>query len=96
MGRFDVRELWSLDQDIAEDIIRVFAFLEASPNLYPDTLGYDSDFAEIIAAHRGHLSPQSRLTEMYVSSIGVCPASGRSTHLQQECLEAPKWLPTGD
>lgn len=52
MGKFDVRELWSLDEQIATDIVAVFNFIANHCNVYPDSLGYEDEFKYVIALHR--------------------------------------------
>jgi hypothetical protein len=51
-GKFDIRGIWSLDDDIAEDMVRMFSFMSAHPGIYPDRLGYETDFKQIIRRHR--------------------------------------------
>lgn len=45
-GGFDLVELWSVDQEIAVDMLVVFALI-ASSHRYPDSLGYKKDFEAI-------------------------------------------------
>jgi len=47
-GGFDLREAWGCDSSIAEDMIIVFGLIVRLQK-YPDTLGYESDFAQIVA-----------------------------------------------
>lgn len=53
-GGFDFTTMWSCDDEIVEDMIAVFAYL-ARNNRYPDTLGFEADFAVIIREWRPEL-----------------------------------------
>ena len=53
-GGFDFTTMWGCDEDISEDMIVVFAYV-ARNNRYPDTLGFEADFADIIHARRPEL-----------------------------------------
>lgn len=46
-GGFDFTTMWGCDEEIVEDMIAVFAYV-ARNNRYPDTLGFEADFAAII------------------------------------------------
>ena len=48
-GGFDLTDLWGVDDDIAADMIAVFAFLPQCHH-YPDTLGYTRQFQAIVQA----------------------------------------------
>jgi hypothetical protein len=54
-GGFDLTTLWSVDPDIAVDMITVFALI-ARVNSYPDSLGYEVDFKAIIQTWRPELA----------------------------------------
>ena len=54
-GGFDFTTVWGCDQAITEDMITIFAFI-ARNNSYPDSLGFESDFAMIIREWRPELS----------------------------------------
>ncbi|MGM4990514.1 DUF7673 family protein [Tardiphaga sp. 841_E9_N1_2] len=55
-GAFDLTALWGVDEHIVDDVIAVFNFIAQHPRCYPDMLGYDADFSEIIAQHRPELA----------------------------------------
>lgn len=50
-GGFDLTDLWGVDQEIAHDMVTVFAMLPGCQH-YPDTLGYEKDFNAIIRQWR--------------------------------------------
>ena len=50
-GAFDLTHLWGVDDAIAADMVKVFAFVAAT-HKYPDTLGYKDDFEAIVRAWR--------------------------------------------
>lgn len=50
-GGFDLTDAWSVDADIAADMLRVFAWI-ARCRSYPDTLGYGQPFEAIVRAWR--------------------------------------------
>jgi hypothetical protein len=52
-GGFDLTEIWAVDQDIAADMVAVFATIARSHH-YPDTLGYGARFDQLVrSAYRG-------------------------------------------
>jgi hypothetical protein len=53
-GGFDFTTMWGCDEAIVEDMITVFAFV-ARNNSYPDSLGFEADFAIIIREWRPEL-----------------------------------------
>lgn len=53
-GGFDFTTMWGCDEGIVEDMIVVFAYV-ARNNRYPDTLGFETDFATIIREWRPEL-----------------------------------------
>lgn len=53
-GGFDFTKMWGCDEEISEDMIVVFAYV-ARNSRYPDTLGFEADFAGIIRAWRPEL-----------------------------------------
>lgn len=53
-GGFDFTTMWGCDDEIAEDMITVFAFV-ARNRIYPDKLGFEADFATIIKEWRPEL-----------------------------------------
>ena len=53
-GGFDFTTMWGCDEEISEDMIVVFAYV-ARNNRYPDTLGFEEDFAAIIHEWRPEL-----------------------------------------
>lgn len=61
-GGFDLTELWGVDPGAAADIVTVFAFI-ATHHVYPDALGYESDFKQIISSWRPGLMEVASLTE---------------------------------
>jgi hypothetical protein len=58
-GGFDLTELWSVDQEIAQDMIMVCRVI-AAVHCYPDTLGYKKDFEEIWERWRGSAEAKSQ------------------------------------
>lgn len=54
-GKFDLTELWGVDDVIAADMVTVFG-LVANCHKYPDKLGYETDFTLIVKAWRPELS----------------------------------------
>ena len=50
-GGFDLTDLWNVDRSIAQDMLTIFGLLIHSM-IYPDTLGYGSDFNALIRAWR--------------------------------------------
>lgn len=53
-GGFDFTTMWGCDEEIVEDMIVIFAYV-ARNNRYPDTLGFETDFAAIIHEWRPEL-----------------------------------------
>lgn len=53
-GKFDLTDLWGVDDVIAADMVSVFS-LVANCHKYPDKLGYEKDFVEIVKAWRPDL-----------------------------------------
>lgn len=53
-GGFDLTDLWAVDQDIAQDMVTVFALLPGCRH-YPDALGYEKDFNAVIRQWRPNL-----------------------------------------
>ncbi len=53
-GGYDITTAWGLDDNIVQDVITVFA-LAARSNSYPDTLGYEEDFKQVVRAWRPEL-----------------------------------------
>lgn len=51
-GGFDLTDLWNVDRAIASDMIAVFTLL-AQYRHYPDALGLELDFHQIIKQWRG-------------------------------------------
>jgi len=49
--RFNLVEAWGLDRDLANDLITVFELIVRC-HQYPDTLGYEDDFAKIVRLWR--------------------------------------------
>jgi hypothetical protein len=54
-GGFDLTDTWTVDGDIAADMVTVFAFL-VMRRQYPDTLGYGQQFAALVHAWRPALT----------------------------------------
>ena len=50
-GGFDLTDVWSVDTEIALDMLRVFA-LVAERHQYPDNMGYGRQFEDIVRAWR--------------------------------------------
>ena len=53
-GGFGITTAWGLDEDIAEDVITVFA-AAVRCNQYPDTLGYGPQFEAVVRSWRPEL-----------------------------------------
>lgn len=53
-GAFDLTTCWGLDDEIVRDVVRVFAWV-AQHNVYPDALGYGSQFEAIVREWRPEL-----------------------------------------
>jgi hypothetical protein len=53
-GGFDHADLWGLDEEIAQDMVTVFAYI-ARANKYPDALGYGTEFQSIERGWRPEL-----------------------------------------
>jgi hypothetical protein len=51
-GRFDMIDMWGLDDDIRPAMVEVFKFISTHQR-YPDTLGYADDFDFIWQIWRG-------------------------------------------
>ncbi|MBA2672983.1 MAG: hypothetical protein H0U68_04775 [Ramlibacter sp.] len=54
-GAWDITDVWSLDPAITEDIFTVLGFL-AQGCVYPDRLGYEDDFHQILRQWRPRLA----------------------------------------
>lgn len=52
-GTWDITDVWSLDHAITQDIFTVLGFL-AQGCVYPDRLGYEEDFQQILRQWRPH------------------------------------------
>lgn len=57
-GGFDFTTMWGCDEEIANDMIVVFSYVARNSH-YPDTLGFESDFAAIIHQWRPELESAS-------------------------------------
>lgn len=55
-GGFDLTNLWGLDEDIAVDMVTVFAYLTKASKQYPDQLGYNAQFQAIVREWRPELA----------------------------------------
>ena len=53
-GGFDLRDMWSCDQDIVDDMVTVFRFA-GNNQIYPDRLGYEVQFTELVEFWRPEL-----------------------------------------
>lgn len=53
-GGFDFTTMWGCDDEIVADMLLVFSWVGANRE-YPDTLGYENDFAAIVADWRPEL-----------------------------------------
>ncbi len=51
-GRFDFVDLWSVDQEIEEDILLLLS-VAVKLREYPDTLGYSEEFQQLVGEWRG-------------------------------------------
>jgi hypothetical protein len=51
-GGFDLTNLWNVDDDIAADMVTVFAYLAAGPKAHPDQLGSEAQFQAIVPEWR--------------------------------------------
>lgn len=54
-GSFDLTTLWGVDEEIAADMVTVFAMI-ARVQRYPDTLGYTKSFEAVVRAWRPELA----------------------------------------
>lgn len=50
-GGFDMTDLWNVDREIADDMIKVFALISRTWS-YPDRFGLGPDFEELVTAWR--------------------------------------------
>lgn len=57
-GSFDLTSLWSVDTTIVADMTVVFG-LVARIHRYPDTLGYEAEFNEVVKAWRPELTERA-------------------------------------
>ncbi|CAJ3264023.1 DUF7673 family protein [Burkholderia pseudomallei] len=53
-GRFDFTTAWGVDDAIAADMVTVFGLI-VRVNKYPDTLGYEAEFNDIVREWRPEL-----------------------------------------
>ncbi|MCY1281901.1 hypothetical protein D9M68_335490 [compost metagenome] len=53
-GGFDLTTAWSLDDDIVHDVVLLFGWV-AYHKVYPDTLGYGSQFEALVRDWRPEL-----------------------------------------
>lgn len=53
-GGYDITAAWGIDEDIMEDMIKVFR-LASRAHSYPDTLGYEVQFTALVHAWRPEL-----------------------------------------
>ncbi len=51
-GGFDLTDLWSLDDEIVSDVVRILQLISKNTGLYPDAFELSSEFKAIIAQHR--------------------------------------------
>ena len=54
-GRFDLTDLWGCDDAIAEDMVTVFGYI-ARNKRYPDTLGFEKQYADLVRQWRPELN----------------------------------------
>jgi len=52
MGRWDMLDLWAVDEQIGEDMLTILSYLAGPHKAYPDTLGYKTEFHAVIKAWR--------------------------------------------
>jgi hypothetical protein len=52
MGRWDMLDLWSVDEQVGEDMLKILSYLAGSYKAYPDTLRYTTEFHAVIRAWR--------------------------------------------
>jgi hypothetical protein len=57
-GGFDLVTLWSVDEAIAQDMLRVFILI-ARVQAYPDNLGYGQEFEQLVKLRRPKLFKES-------------------------------------
>ena len=53
-GKWDPTDLWTVDKQIAEDMLVILRGIEASRS-YPDTLGYRAQFVRLLREWRPNL-----------------------------------------
>jgi hypothetical protein len=53
-GKFDLVDLWGLDEKLQRDVILVIA-LALRLRVYPDNLGYEPQFVRLVHEWRPHL-----------------------------------------
>lgn len=53
-GGFDPTDLWAVDLQIRQDIVRLVCFIGVAPH-YPDALGYGSQFESLVEQWRPEL-----------------------------------------
>jgi hypothetical protein len=53
-GKFDLVDLWGLDEDLQRDAIVVIT-LAARLRVYPDNIGYEKEFVRLVREWRPHL-----------------------------------------
>jgi hypothetical protein len=51
-GGFDLTDLWNVDRAIADDMQTVFGLISRIHS-YPDRLGYEADFRQLVTDWRG-------------------------------------------
>jgi hypothetical protein len=53
-GSFDLTNLWGVSPNVAKDMVTVFELI-STVHRYPDSLGYEKDFEQIVSAWRPEL-----------------------------------------
>ncbi len=98
-GGFDFTTMWGCDDDITDDMARVFHWV-AGNNVYPDTLGYGKAFEAIVTIWRPELvdvvpsrsgeSDYDRGRRAYREGLGVSDSWGDVSSPTKEALDA--WM----
>lgn len=54
-GAFDPRDMWACDQEIVDDMVTLFRYI-GNNQIYPDRLGYENQFTELVKFWRPNLA----------------------------------------
>lgn len=64
-GAFDITNLWNVDGRISADMLTILEFLRRVPNRYPDSLGYEEQFLQLVQQWRPFLFAESDADSVY-------------------------------